>query len=1293
MTTLVLRTAGSLIGAALLGPVGAAIGGVLGSAAGFAIDSKLFGSGGSSSYEGSRLTDLQVQTSTEGGNIPRIYGRVRLNGQVIWATQFVEKVTKREQKTGASKGGGGSKVTQTTYSYYANFAVALCEGEIAHIGRIWANGTALDLKDISYRVYKGAPDQMPDSLIEAKQGSDNCPAYRGLAYIVFEELPLEGFGNRLPQLSFEVIKPVGTLEKQITAMVMIPGATEFGYDTTEVNRRSGDGQWASENRHSYEPGTDFAVSLDHLCALCPNLERIALVTTWFGTDLRAAHCSIEPMVNASNKQTDEYDWSVAGLDREGARQVAQIDGRAAFGGTPSDASIKRAIAAIKERGLEVVLYPFIMMDIAPDNSLPDPYGRARQPAFPWRGRITCDPAPSMEGSADRTADAAAQVAVFFSEQIWSYRRFILHYAALAKEAGGVDAFLLGSELRGLSWIRGEDGSYPFVSALCSLAADVRAIVGSRCKLTYGADWSEYFGHQPATEPGMVRFHLDPLWADANIDAIGIDNYMPTSDWRAGLDHLDADLSDNGIDNAYLQANIAGGEGFDWYYASKDDRDNQIRTPITDGDGGKSWIYRYKDLVSWWSNPHFDRTDGVEHDNPTDWQAASKPIWFTELGAAAVHLATNQPNIFPDGKSSENGLPYHSSGARDDAVQRAHIGASLAYWASSDTSRNPVSPIYGAPMVNPDQIYLWAWDARPFPAFPVSLDVWSDGSNWQTGHWLNGRLGSAPLGNLIEAICTDYGLDTPAVEALAPVIDGYILDRRMSARSALETLCDAFAIAVTESAGRLSFKSRGKRAALNLEETGLVEQADEPLNMRKIASWEQQASSVTIGFNELFYDYRHSVARFDQPSVRSSNDQSLSLAITSSLPVMQEVARTWLRDKSFGRHSLSLMLPPSMLDLEAGDLVVLTAEDREQLYHIDAIEDGVAREVEMSLASPHNVVPRASAPRYGSMRTPSIIQPVVEIMDLPTLPLLADRPHAPYLAIYANPWPGGITVQAGTAESGFGYLQTVNVPAIMGVVQKSAGAGPLYRFDHASNLEILLLSGSLSSISNDSLLAGNNAAAIKAENGAWEIIQFQNAELIEPNLWQLTTLLRGQLGTEEAALSGIAAGARFVLLDEAISPLEIAESQLEKALPFRFVPSGGDIAAKTNLDATIQVTGRGLKPYAPVHARLKEDDTTGDWHFSWIRRARLEADSWVGANIPLIEEGEAYRLRLYLGEGGALIREVETYQPHWTYSAAERLSDGIEGVASAKLEIVQMSSRVGEGFPLNRVLTSGPPRLT
>ncbi len=189
----------------------------------------------------------------------------------------------------------------------------------------------------------------------------------------------------------------------------------------------------------------------------------------------------------------------------------------------------------------------------------------------------------------------------------------------------------------------------------------KAIV-EKFQIGYAADWSEYFGHQPADGSGGVYFHLGPLWASSHIDAVAIDAYWPLADWREGRTHLDyAAGARSTYDLAYLRGNVRGGEGFDWYYASGADPDAQVRTPITDG-AGKPWLFRYKDIKSWWQNTHYNRPAGVEAGTPTAWVAQSKPFWLMEIGCPAVDKGANQPNVFVDPKSAETALPYFSRGS-------------------------------------------------------------------------------------------------------------------------------------------------------------------------------------------------------------------------------------------------------------------------------------------------------------------------------------------------------------------------------------------------------------------------------------------------------------------------------------------------------------------------------------------------------------------------------------------------------------------------------------------------------
>ena len=192
MATLVLTAVGTAIG----GPLGGAIGGLIGQQ----IDGHIFAPKG---RQGPRLGDLAVQTSSYGSAIPKIFGKMRVAGTVIWATDLQERQS--------TDGGGKGQPEITTYSYSASFAVALSARRVKDVGRIWADGKLLrgqtgDFKSrVTYRLYTGSEDQPVDPLIAATEGLHETPAFRGIAYAVFEDLELADFGNRIPSLTFEIV--------------------------------------------------------------------------------------------------------------------------------------------------------------------------------------------------------------------------------------------------------------------------------------------------------------------------------------------------------------------------------------------------------------------------------------------------------------------------------------------------------------------------------------------------------------------------------------------------------------------------------------------------------------------------------------------------------------------------------------------------------------------------------------------------------------------------------------------------------------------------------------------------------------------------------------------------------------------------------------------------------------------------------------------------------------------------------------------------------------------------------
>ena len=1292
MASLILSSAGGAVGGALFGPIGAFAGRLAGAVGGSLIDQRMFSSAPAPVHrvqDGPRLRDLDVMVSTEGAPIPRVYGRVRVPGHVIWATALEEEITTRTETTGGggTGGKGGSSpppetTTTRTFSYYANIAVGLSEGRVAHLSRVWADGKLLDVSQLDMRFYPGSEDQSADPLIVAKEGAANAPAYRGLSYVVFERLPVGQFANRIPQLSFEIVRPIGALEEAIRAVTLIPGATEFGYDPDPVTRRLGPGQHASENRNVAHAPSDVIASLDELQALCPNLERVALVVSWFGDDLRAGVCRIRPCVDLPGKDTDGGTWSVAGVSRGDAAVVSQIGDRAAYGGTPSDDSVGDLIRALKARGLKITLYPFVMMDIPAGNTLANPWtGSVPQPAYPWRGEITCYPAPGVAGSPDGTSEAGEQVDAFFTEggeEGWNFRRLILHYASLAADVGGVDAFVIGSELKSLTRVRSASGVYPAVTQLVALAADVRAILGEHTTITYAADWTEYGAHVVDEAAQEVRFPLDPLWASDAIDVIGVDYYPPLADWRDTADHADRALADTIYDRSYLAANVSGGEGFDFYYADASAREAQTRAPITDG-LGKPWIFRQKDLWSFWQQPHYERVGGAELLSPTGWVPQSKPIWLTELGCPAVDKGANQPSVFPDPKSANGGYPYFSSRRRDDLIQRRTLEAVLSVFGEG--ALNPVSSVYGGRMVDPSGVHVWTWDARPYPVFPQALEVWSDGANWETGHWLTGRLGSAPLDALIAAIVSDAGAPACDTAGLGEGPDGYAIDRPMSARAAIEPLAQTFAFDAFEAGGQIVFRQRGGAPVAELDDDDCVlPERGAPLRLTR-AQESELPREVLLGFTDGRNDYRRGAAASRRLVGASSRLIERDVAMVSSSRAAERRADIWLQDLWAGRDSADFGLPPSRVALTPGDVVALTSSGRRRLLEIRDIVDTQSRAIKARSIDPEVFNLPLEREVMAAPELPPAIGPVeVRLLDLPVL----DEEASVVLtraALFAQPWQGPVDIWRSRDGASYERAAAVFAPAVMGETIDPLPKGPVFRFDDATILRVKLYGGALASVSDLALLSGANLAALQGPDGTCEIVQFAKADLVGDRIYELSRLLRGQGGTEWAMADPLPAGSAFVLLDAHVAPIARGLDMLGRPLSLRIVAGGRghNDASAVILETTPQDIA--LRPHAPVHLRAMRSDE--GIVLSWIRRTRAGGDSWEVQEVPLGEFSERYAIDIL--DGVTVKRVLETTSPQVLYPAADEIADFGAPVDALAVRVTQVSALVGRGWPAQAIL--------
>jgi hypothetical protein len=355
------------------------------------------------------------------------------------------------------------------------------------------------------------------------------------------------------------------------------------------------------------------------------------------------------------------EWQVGHYNRATAHAIAH-DGQAGlrYGGSIHDNSVTQFLDAAHARDLKIMLYPMLMVDV---------------PKKPWRGHIS---------------GKAEHVDHFYRQH---YEPFILHYANLVR--GKADAFIIGSELVTLTSIHTDAQQFPFIDRLIELACKVKGILGPTVQVTYAANWHEHFQVEGGLRP------LDKLWASPCIDIIGIDAYFPLTHSKSSRMTVDD-----------IKAGWTSGEGYDYWLA---------------GDGSKRpfdmWN-AWKNLKYWWENEHWAWDPKASKSLKTEWVPGKKPIWLTEFGMPSIDKAPNRPNVFYDPQSHDGGLPDHSTGKPDFAIQRKGIRAALEFMGAN-------------PFINMG--FCWTWDAR---GSGWHLDShFADGYKWQRGHWIDGKLGN------------------------------------------------------------------------------------------------------------------------------------------------------------------------------------------------------------------------------------------------------------------------------------------------------------------------------------------------------------------------------------------------------------------------------------------------------------------------------------------------------------------------------------------------------------------------
>jgi hypothetical protein len=175
--------------------------------------------------------------------ITRIYGQVRIAGEVVWTTGIIER-----QTTTPGRGKGKRRQPdQVDYSYYTSFMIRFCrgraDGQPVTIKRIWFdtklvydNGTfgEATLTSAQLKTYSGTTDQLPDPVVEADKGIGMVSALRGSVLARFTDIKLDDYGARIPNVTAEIDEGTTSVGDIVRGELLVAGLAPEDIDVTQI---------------------------------------------------------------------------------------------------------------------------------------------------------------------------------------------------------------------------------------------------------------------------------------------------------------------------------------------------------------------------------------------------------------------------------------------------------------------------------------------------------------------------------------------------------------------------------------------------------------------------------------------------------------------------------------------------------------------------------------------------------------------------------------------------------------------------------------------------------------------------------------------------------------------------------------------------------------------------------------------------------------------------------------------------------------------------------------------------
>ena len=1209
-----------------------------------------------------KLQSLEVTDSAYGNGIAVARGTIRLPGQLIQALPLRE-VEPEEDEDAGGKGflAPDPDTGRSQYRYFASFAMAFAEAPAQRICRIIADtyqvfdDTVGFREGFNIRTYMGTEEQPVDALLkqqyEAADKSNRTPAYRGLTYAVFDDIPLEPFGNRIPQVFADIEFRTAPARKLVPVLTVQRGDTTdriVSQPSPRLIEFSAVDPWRNTYYHIQQ-------------------ELRTHADAGAGGAQQGRQMTVTAADMASLKTLYKRDFQIplnTTLEYLGFGYGSQLLTRLAGGGeAASIALVNLQSGTVRDRIPEASLQPFY---VGFDNPYALAYGKN------W---IFLDKRLRTDGPVDVLPwDIYLEVSVFsFQRGAFALTRlpFTDSYTRVTNLTRGPEGIYLGIFLL--------DGTltfrYPSMS-LYQLQVVGDTLVANRI-FSFTVDdlataVAEYTSEDKKEyEPGFMEENHFLAFDTLTQRFYACLTVLPKGETDNALNRRgilvainpDPDLDVKGVREPFIEAAIE----LPWSWVSIDTDPSpsafNTKAPATQLEYGQLAIPRpgyYWTQVSGDIHPT-RKFSHVEQE---------ADLYIVSLSSMNVEPYKIQEPSYPPGhyQSPLYNVGYFSNSVTSDAPRQIFTDG-----------RTWIEPPSGDGASGQQQQYV-------------------EKKQWQ-------KLGLPPCGrhsiglaDLLYSICARV---IPSPETVVDVsqidntifVPGVYFDSSRTAQEQLRYILLLYRLGLRDTASGIQFYHK-----LPVLAPGLVTE-DELVGEYSFArtSEAELPTQASLAFLDPTKAYAPSTAYSKRtqsvsPGVVPSSVETFDTTLAMGISDAQHLAEIYLYSRWVGRVELTVTLPPRYLTQEVGDRLRVT-------FNSGAVFEG--RIVKQVLGANNALRTTIQQDEQGAFTVPStatVSVPPAEAYGTigasePTLlnaPLLADE-HEVSTAVFTSyttaapirvsgSW-GGARVYRSPDEDTWVTAGDVQSSAIWGYAVNALGDAPTnWLIDKESYLDVAMVAGGdrLSSVSRDKLFYDANPMLIEKLDGQIAVLQFQDVSVLpESGVYRFKNFVRGRRGTEDVDMSYT--GGERVFFPTTASTLinRVGLDKRNAELFYSSVTRGSVFLDATPVAA--KASGVDALPYAPVKL-MAQRETNKDLTLSWTRRTRIGGNvdlgaSTAGGHVPLGEVAEEYDLQI----GQRNISKVNSSS--YTYTLVQQEADGLTGDESTTaFSVWQLSARVGRGRP-------------